>query len=183
MTKKVNLLNPLQLEYREESVKPAMITALVAVLVIALPLGWMIHKIDDAGVRATDISEYNDLATLVEGNVRIIRKTLADDVVDERELAGVVAAPMVTLITPEIVPTDMGEAQNNTNELNVKLKAIYWNPRDPLVTIGSENYRIGDKVNGFKIKEIRKTEVVFMSPLGDTVVKYFYDYLDPAKQK
>jgi hypothetical protein len=183
MTKKVNLLDQLQLEYREESVKPAMVTALVAVMAIAFPLGWVIHKIGDAGGRAANISKYNDLASLVDGNVAVIRKVLANDVVDERELTGVAAAPVVTLITPDITPTNMGEAAQNKNELNVKLKAIYWNPRDPLVTIGDENYRIGDKVEGFKIKEIRKTEVVFMSPMGDTVVKYFYDYLDTPKRK
>ncbi len=183
MTKKVKLLDQSPLEYREESLKPSVIIALVAVIAIAMPLGWMIQKIGDEGVRAADISQYNNLATLVDGNVSVIRTILASDMVDEQALAGIIAAPIVTLITPEIVPTNQSEAaQVDKNELNVKLKAIYWNPRDPLVTIGSENYRIGDRVNGFKIKEIRKTEVVFLSPIGDTVVKYFYDYLDTPKR-
>jgi hypothetical protein len=182
MTKSVNLLEHAGVEYREESVKPAIIAAFVAVLVIALPMGWMIHEIGDEGVRASDISHYNSLATQVDGNVSVIRKILASDAVSERELAGVTAAPMVTLITPDIVPTNLNEASQSKNELKVTLKAIYWNPHDPLVTIDNENYRIGDKVDGFKIKEIRKTEVVFMSPMGDTVVKYFYDYLDTPKR-
>ena len=184
MTSRIKTLGQLGLEYREESVKPAIITMLVAVVAVALPLGWMIHKTGDEGIRVADISRYKALATLVDGNVATIRKILANDVVDDDALSGVAAAPVVTLITPDIGPTNLDEAaQNTAKQLDVELKAIYWNPRDPLVTLGDENYRVGEKVQGFTIMEIRKTEVVFRSPLGETVVKYFYEYLDRPKRK
>lgn len=64
-----------------------------------------------------------------------------------------------------------------THESELKLSAIYWNPSDPLVTINDENYRVGDIVNGYKILEIRKTEVLFINSQGEKSVKQFYDYL------
>ena len=73
---------------------------------------------------------------------------------------------------------DLNLATPDPDELDLKLTAIYWNPHDPLVTINDENYRVGDKVNGFTILEIRKTEIVFRSPAGEKIVKYFYDYLN-----
>ena len=171
-------------EYQEESVKPALIAMIVAVVVVTLPLGWMIHKIGDEGFSSTEISKYTGLAMLVDRNVMNVHKILENDVVDEDILSGVSVAPMVTLITPNIGPTNMGESAGQSGkQLKVKLKAIYWNPRDPLVTIGDDNYRVGEKIQGFTITEIRKTEVVFRSPLGDTVIKYFYDYLDTPKRK
>jgi hypothetical protein len=179
MTSREQTIDQMTQEYREESVKPAVITMLVAVVVVALPLGWIINRIGDAGSRSADISKYKALAALVDGNVVAIRNILENEVVDEDALSGVVAAPVVTLITPDIGPTNLDEAaQNTTKQLDVELKAIYWNPREPLVTLGNENYRVGEKVQGFTIMEIRKTEVVFRSPLGETVVKYFYEYLD-----
>ncbi|MEE9369730.1 MAG: hypothetical protein V3V05_12850 [Pontiella sp.] len=184
MRNQANTMEHLSIEYQEESIKPAIIVMLVAVVIVSLPLGWMIHKISDQGVRIADVSRYQNLALLVDSNVSTIRKILANDVVDDRVLSGVAAAPLVTLITPNISPTNRDEAaHSNTKNLDVELKAIYWSPRDPLVTLGDENYRVGEKIQGFTIAEIRKTEVVFKSPLGDTVVKYFYDYLDTPKRK
>lgn len=165
-------------DYSEESPKLAILIAVVAVTVVAIPLGLLNKKIADEGSQAADVSVYTGLAHKVGGNVRVVREMLEKGVVDVVKLSAI-TAPRVTLITPDVTPTNMQEAADqDPNKLNVKLSAIYWNSHDPLVTIDNENYRVGDKVKGFSILEIRQTEVVFRSPLGDKVVKYFYDYLD-----
>lgn len=164
-------------DYFEESPTLAIITAIVVVVFVGIPLGLLNKKVADEGSQAADVSSYSELSEKIAGNVRVVREMLEKGVVDEMALAAV-ATPRVTLITPDVNPTDMKEATSqNSNKLNVELNAIYWNPQDPLVTIDDENYRVGDKIKGFTILEIRKTEVVFRSPLGDKVVKYFYDYL------
>ena len=168
---------PPETGYREESPRLGIIIALVVVAAVGIPLGLLNKKISDEGSQAADVSRYTGLADKVGGNVRVVREMLEKGVVDVVALAAV-AAPRVTLITPDVTPTNMQEAANqDPNKLNVKMSAIYWNPHDPLVTIDNENYRVGDKVKGFTILEIRKTEVLFRSPLGDKIVKYFYDYL------
>jgi hypothetical protein len=164
--------------YCEESPRLAIIITVIVILLVGVPLGLLNKKISDEGSRDADVSLYADLANKVGVNVRVVGEMLEKGVVDVVALAAV-AAPKVTLITPDINPTNMQEAASqDPNKLNVTLSAIYWNPSDPLVTIDNENYRVGDKVKGFTILEIRKTEVVFRSPLGDKVVKYFYDYLN-----
>jgi len=169
--------------YREESPRLAIIIAMAVVAVVGLPLGLFNKKIADEGFRAADVSLYTGLADRVGGNVRVVREILEKGVVDKVALAAV-AAPRVTLITPDINPTNLQEAADqDPNKLNVELKAIYFSTKDPLVTIDNENYRVGDKVKGFTIIEIRRTEVVFRSPLGDKIVKYFYDYLEPSKAR
>lgn len=170
-------------DYFEESPRLAIIIAVLAVVAVGVPLGLLNKKISDAGSQAADVSTYTSLADSVGANVRVVRDMLDKGVVDMVALAAV-AAPKVTLITPDVNPTNMQEAANqDPNKLNVKLSAIYWSPQDPLVTIDNENYRVGDKVKGFTILEIRKTEVVFRSPLGDKIIKYFYDYLDRSKTR
>lgn len=169
--------------YREESSRLAVIIAIVILALVVIPLGLLNKKISDEGSRAADVSIYTALAAKVDGNVRVVREMLEKGVVDMVALAAV-AAPKVTLITPDINPTNLQEAADqDPNKLNVTLSAIYWNPTDPLVTIDNENYRAGDKIKGFTILEIRQTEVVFRSPLGDKIVKYFYDYLEPSKAR
>ena len=182
MSKREKPLDQMHQEYREESVKPALVVMLIAVTLISLALLWTIRKIGEEGQRSADISRYNDLASIVEANVSSVRTILANDVVDEKLLASV-AAPVVSLITPDIAPTNFREAANqDPMKLNVKLNAIYWSTRDPLATIDGESYRTGEIVKGHKIVEIRKTEVVFLSPMGETIVKYFYEYLDKSKK-
>ena len=58
MTRQAKTTDSLIQEYREESVKPAIIIMVVAVLLIALPFGWSIHKIGEEGFRAADISKF-----------------------------------------------------------------------------------------------------------------------------
>ena len=165
-------------EYCEESPRLAVILAVILVVLVVIPLGLFNKKIADEGSRNADVSLYSSLAGNVAGNVMIVREILDKGVVDARALAAA-SAPRVMLITPDVSPTNMQEAADqDPSKLAIKLNAIYWNPTDPLVTIDNENYRVGDKVQGFTILEIRQTEVVFRSPLGDKVVKYFYDYLD-----
>lgn len=171
-------------EYREESPKLALVIMLIVVVLIALPLGWMIRDIGASGFKAADTTKYSTLAKSVTEDIVAVRNMIENELADEKIVIGIASAPMVSLITPDIGPTNMEEAASVDNgELDVVLKAIYWNPREPLVTIGTENYTVGEKVQGYTIKEIRKTEVVFLSPVGETVVKYFYEYLDDLSRK
>ncbi len=170
-------------EYAEESVKPALLALLVVVAVVSLPFGWGIHRMGQEGFILTDTSRFAAMAGVVSQDVQAVRRLLENERVDERILKGAAATPVVTLITPNVAPTNMDEAvKQDPRKLNVELKAIYWSTRDPIVTIGDENYKVGEKIGGFTIEEIRKTEVVFRSPFGDKVVKYFYDYLDESRR-
>ena len=164
--------------YREEPPRLAIAITLVAVILVGIPLGVFNKKIVDEGSRSADVSKYTALAMQVNGTVKVVREMLEQGVVSDVALSGV-TAPSVKLIVPQVNPTNMQEAADqDPNKLNVKLSGIYWSERDPLVSIDGENYRVGDKIHGFTILEIRKTEVVFRSPLGEKIVKYFYDYLD-----
>ena len=164
-------------EYREERIKPAVLTMLIVVVIVTVPLGWLNKKIGDEGLRIADTTKYNEVIKVVDQDVKTVQKMLNNELVDEQQLMGVSTAPMVTLITPDIMPTNMSEALNSKKS-QIVLKGIYWSPTDPIVTIGEENYHIGEMVQGHRIIEIRKTEVVFEDPMGEEFVKYFYDYID-----
>ncbi len=163
-------------EYREVSVKPVIYTMLIIVAAVAIPLGWLNQKIGAEGFKIADTTQYQNLVAMVESDVKRVKHMLDNEHMDESVLIGI---PMVTLILPEIMPTNSEEAviQNNKT-FKIKLSGIYWSPRDPIVTISGENYHVGEVIQGHRIIEIRKTEVVFEDPMGDKVVKYFYDYMD-----
>lgn len=165
--------------YREESPKPAVITMIVAVALVGAPLALANKRIGDDGQRAADVSKYAQLASHLNDNVVVVLNALKKGIVNESKLkeSGTLSNKGPTLITPDLAPTNMNE-ESDPNALEFKLSAIYWSPRDPLVTIDNENYNEGDKVKGFTILEIRKTEVIFRSPAGETVIKRFYDYLN-----
>ncbi len=164
--------------YCEESAKFAIWVTVIAVGLVATPLALANRKIDEEGSKAADISKYTKIVKVVDENVQFVKEVLKKGIVKEDVLrAGGISSKGTTLITPPVVPTNISEASNDPNALNIVLSAIYWNPTEPLVTIDDENYYVGDKVKGFTILEIRKTEVVFRSPMGEKVVKYFYDYL------
>lgn len=160
--------------YSEESPRVAIIMAFVLVLLVGTPLALANLKVIEAGSRANDVSTYVRLAKQLDANVAAVREVVGKGVVTEAVITGE-GVKGTTLITPLIAPTNIHETSSDSMEIT--LSAIYWNPHDPLVTINNENYHIGDKVKGFTIIEIRKTEVVFRSPAGEKVVKYFYDDL------
>ena len=166
--------------YHEESPRPAILIAVAAVVLVGAPLAFANKKIVDEGSRSADVSQYVQLAQQLDGNVKGVRQILEKGLVQEATIlqAGVAASQGPTLITPMIMPTNSDEAAQNRSGFNVTLSAIYWSEHDPIVTIDGENYEVGDKVKAYTILEIRKTEVVFRSPAGEKVVKYFYDYLD-----
>lgn len=166
-------------EYREEPIKPAIYTMLVLVVLVAAPLVWVNQKIGAEGFKVADTTQYKDLVMVVAQDVKTVNRMLDNELVDESQLRGV---KTVTLITPDIMPTNMGEAASS-RKFKIVLKGIYWSPSDPIVTIGEENYHTGEMIQGHRIVEIRKTEVVFEDPMGEKVVKYFYDYLETPKKK
>ncbi len=163
-------------EYREVPVKPAIYTMLIVVAVVAAPLGWLSQKIAAEGSKVADTTQYQNLVAVVGQDVETVQRMLNNELVDEAALKG---TPVVTLITPDIMPTNMGEAvAQDSGKLKVELSGIYWSPNDPIATINGENYHVGEIIQRHRIIEIRKTEVVFEDPMGEKVVKYFYDYLD-----
>ena len=168
--------------YRETPVKPAVYTMLIVVAAVAAPLGWLNQKISAEGSEIADTTQYRDLVAGVGRDVKMVQRMLNNERIDEKELRGTLV-PVVTLITPDIMPTNMGEAASQDDgTLKIKLSGIYWSPSDPLATINGENYRAGELIQGHRIIEIRKTEVVFEDPMGNKVVKYFYDYLGKPKK-
>ncbi len=170
-------------EYREVSVKPAVYTMLIVVAAVAAPLGWLNQKIGAEGFEIADTSQYQNLVAVVGQDVDMVQRMLDNERIDERELRGTMA-PVVTLITPDIMPTNMAEAANQEPEkFKIKLSGIYWSAHDPLATINGENCHVGDFIQGHRIVEIRKTEVVFEDPMGEKIVKYFYDYLEKPKKR
>ena len=170
-------------EYREVQVKTSIYTMLVVVTAVAAPLGWLNLKIGAEGSEVADTSRYHDLVAVVNRDVNTVQRMLDNEHVDERSLKGSLA-PVVTLITPDnFAPASMDDAANqNAGKLKIELNAIYWSPTDPIVTIDDENYYVGDMIQNHRIIEIRKTEVVFEDPMGEKVVKNFYDYLGKPKK-
>lgn len=170
-------------DYREVPVKPSIYTMLAVVTAVAAPLGWLNLKISAEGSRGADISRYSDLVAVVNRDVDTVQRMLDHEHIDEKELKNSLA-PVPTLITPDILPTNIDEAEMQTaSSLNIEMNGIYWSPTDPIVTINNENYHVGDRIQNHLIIEIRKTEVVFEDPMGEKVVKYFYDYLNKPKKK
>jgi len=167
-------------EYREVWVKPAIYTMLVVVIIVAAPLGWLNQKIGAEGFRIADTTQYRNLVDGVGRDVKAVQRMLDNEHMDEITLKG---TPVVTLITPDIMPTNMGEAAKDNGRFSIALSGIYWSPNDPIATINGENYHEGELISGHRIVEIRKTEVVFEDPMGDKIVKYFYDYLDQGKKR
>lgn len=169
-------------EYREVSVKSAIYTMLIGVVAVAAPLGWMNQKIGAEGFRIADTTQFQNLVAVVGQDVKTVQRMLDNELVEKKELTGTMA-PVVTLITPDIMPTNMGEAgQQEPSTFEVELSGIYWSAHDPIVTINDENYHTGEVIQGHTIVEIRRTEVVFEDPMGERLVKYFYDYLDKPRK-
>jgi len=170
---------PLSETYREESTKPAVIIMIAAVLLVGTPLALANKRIEDDGQRAADVSRFAQLANKLTDSVTLVFNTHKKATVSDSTLKdnGMLGRKGPTLITPDIKPTEMNESRD-PNALDLKVSAIYWNPHSPLVTIDGENYREGQKVKGFTILKIGKTEVLFRNPAGENVKKNFYDYLD-----
>ena len=163
--------------YSEERPRLAIIITFAAVVLVGMPLGLFNRKIANDGSRSADVSSYTALTAQVNGTVTVVRDILEKGIVSDVALIGM-ASPTVKLIVPDVSPSNMKEAAGqNGNKLDINLTGIYLS-RNPIVGIDGEHYRVGDKVHGHTIMEIRETEVVFRSPLGEKVVEYFYEYLD-----
>lgn len=159
-------------DYRETPVKPAIYTMLIIVAAVAVPLGWLNQKIGAEGFEVADTTQYRNLVAVVDGDVKEIQRMLDSEQIELNE------APVVTLIVPDIMPTNRSEAATQGSKtFKIKLSGIYWSPTDPIATINGETCHVGDLVQAHRIIEIRKTEVVFEDPMGEKIVKYFYDYL------
>lgn len=177
------LLNKLEAEaaqgYAEESAKPAIYAMLALLILVVVPFGYLIRQIGVEGAKNADTSRYTSIAGTVQEKIQNVKTVLQRVFTDDTLLAETKAIPLsVTLITPDIAPTNREEAvQNKNRKFDINLKFISWTPHNPLVNIDGETYREGDTVKGHEIIEIRKTEVVFKSPTGEQVIKYFYEYL------
>ncbi len=160
--------DPYVAEYREETLKLPLFITLVAAGLVAVPLAVWMFRINEEGFRSTDVTKYRALVETVSGDADAVSAMLHRD---EQTLVEMkTAAPVVTLIVPEVV---IVEKKENT-PLNANLEGIYWSPSNPLVGIDGETYQVGDLVQGYKIIEIGKTSVRFKGPDGKTIVKDFY---------
>lgn len=171
------LMQGTQSAYKEESVKPAVAVMILLVCAISLPLGWLTYQARSAAVNAFDLDRYTVMADQLKSEIEEVRGLLQNDSFDIGPLNKVVPDPFV----PATVLPDPDESIPKT--LDVELKAIYWIRGAPLVTIGQKNYRVGEKIDGFTIVEIRKIEVDFESPAGERITKYFYESLNEPKRK
>ncbi|MCF7864073.1 MAG: general secretion pathway protein GspB [Kiritimatiellales bacterium] len=170
--------------YREERVKPAVFIMLAVVALVAIPLAWWNLKIGAEGSKIADTTQYQSLVELVGRDVKTVQRMLDNEHVDASELRRIKAAPASTLITPDVMPTNMSEAVGQaTKKFKPELSGIYWSAHDPMATINGETYRTGEMVQGHRIVEIRETEVVFEDPMGEKIVIYFYDYPAAIKKQ
>lgn len=168
-------------EYCEETVKVPLLTMVVVVLLISAPLVWMIMRINEAGTRATSVSEYSALVEIVNYDVTEVSSMLSgnSEVVVKLDQG----KPVVTLVVPELVLIDEGNIAPQANlPLDVQLDAIYWHSVNPIVGIGKETYQIGDSFQGYEIVKIGKTDVHFKGKNGKIVVKDFYENLFQSKK-
>ena len=164
--------------YREESVKSAIYTMLIVVAVVIAPLGWLNQKVGAEGFKGADTTPFENLVLEVGQDLEMVKDMLVHERVDENLVKSVVLTPVITLITPDIMPTNLEESVGQDSpQFTVVLSGIYWSSHDPIVTINGKNYHVGEQIQGHRIVEISKTEVVFEDPLGEKIIKYFYDYL------
>lgn len=167
----------LSVDYREESIKLPAAMAVVAMLLVGIPLATWIYRIDAAGKKLADVSKYEVLVEGVNGDVQTVNAVLSNDA---RLLEGINRdeAKKVTLIVPEVVIVENRKDQpKEQSPLKADLDGIYWNPANPLVTIDGETYRIGDIVQGYEIIEINKRSVRFKGQDGTVVEKDIYEGL------
>ncbi len=166
-------------DYREESLKGPLLTAVAAVFLVGVPLGFWIQRINVAGLRAADVSKYDALVQSVEGRIKVVNTMLQNNTQDIAVINSAKKTAVVTLIVPE--PLAVEEEQQAeiamSAPLRVSIDGIYWSSASPLVGINGETYREGDRVKGHTIIEIRKTNVRFRDDLGNEIVMDMYENL------
>lgn len=168
----------LMTNYREEGVRGALIITAVILLIIALPLGLWIVKVNKEGIAAADVTRFNALVKLVDTDVQSVGAMLRNDTEALDAMKASRKKPVITLVVPEILIVE-NERNNSSgpNPLTVELEGIYWSPRNPLVGIDGETYKIGDVIDGYEIVRITKTGVQFQSEDGNIVVRDMYENL------
>ena len=165
----------LSADYQEESIRtPALIT-LVLMVLISIPLGSWIYRINMAGKNSSNVTKYEKLVKRVDGDVQIVSTVLNSDTAEMEAIQASRSAGTVRLIVPEVVIVEKRDkpAPDKTT-LDFELDGIYWSIANPLVTIEGETYRIGDTVYGYTIVEIRKRSVIFKGKDGKLVEKDIY---------
>ncbi|MDF7808433.1 hypothetical protein P4E94_13345 [Pontiellaceae bacterium B12219] len=161
--------------YKEESIKiPAGVTVVLLVL-ICIPLLLWILRINEEGARATNTAKYDAMVAKVQNDAQTVDALLRNDAAELEAMRA--AKEAVTLIVPEIVIVEEKKEPEKIGALKVNIDGIYWSPKNPLVSIGDETYRIGDVVQGYEIVRINKTTVHFQAPDGTLVVQDMYEDL------
>jgi len=156
--------------YRELPVgPPAAAAALVLLLLCAPSLFWM-HRTNAQNARGNDVADFHALRDAVGADIRTVDALLRDDAAALAALEAARKAPVVRLITPEVVVIEEKRPVEPPS-LKGKLEAIYWSPANPLATIDGETYRVGDTLQGFEIVAIEKSTVHLKGGDGKVVVK------------
>jgi hypothetical protein len=163
--------------YKEESVKiPAAVTVALLILICAPLVLWII-RINAEGIQATNTAKYDALVSKVENDVRTVDALLRNDAEELEAMRQAQQSQVVTLIVPEVVIVEEKKNPEKISPLKVNLDGIYWNAKNPLISIGDETYRVGDVIQGYEIVRINKTTVQFRAPDGSLVVKDMYENL------
>ncbi len=184
MIPKKSKAKDVQVDYREETIKVPAIITVVILLLVTIPLVYSIFKINAAGVRATDVSQYTTLAATVSGNIQSVEDMLRNDAAALVAIQSAQTGASVQFIGPEDVAEETGSLSFvSQSPLNVELEGIYWSPANPLVGIGGETYRVGDSIQGYEIYKISKMRVYFRGQTGDTVIKDMYGDIREINEK
>lgn len=152
--------------YREAWVRSTLVPIGVALLVVAVPLGWLNWRIHLEGSNVSDFSRYELLIESVVRDVELLNRMQGSETVDELELlASSTPGSEIVSATAKSEPEDRS-AEVPKQPLRFVVNGIYWQANKPVATINGETCMVGDVVLGFRVVEIHRTRVVLQGPGG-----------------
>ncbi|HEY5653689.1 MAG TPA: hypothetical protein VIR63_04900 [Pontiella sp.] len=165
------------INYQEEGLKVPVVIVMVVLCLIITPLGYWIYKTDQQGSQSSNAEKYDSIVRVVEADVAYVKEVLKGDKEEMKDFLEAKNSPIVALKVPETGSNEVSNMPGNPKVLNVSMEGIYWSSDNPLVGLGGETYRVGDKVQGYEITYIGKTSVEFKAPDGSKLVKEMYESL------
>lgn len=158
--------------YAEESPRLPALFALALTLLVAALLAYWIVQVNRQGRRDTNLAAYRQLVQAMQADATEVDAILRNDA---EALSGLAAnrKRVATLIVPEVVIVDEPKPAEpaGAKAFEAEITGIYWNPSQPLVGIGGETYRVGERVDGYEIVRIGKSKVQLQSEDGTLVIK------------
>jgi hypothetical protein len=160
--------------YQEETVGLPLLIALVVTGLVAVPLLWMIPRINQEGEKTANVSRYEQMTVVLSGAVTKVYEMLTSSEAALRQVQLLEEPKDPILLIEDLPVVDVVEI---APELNVESMNIYWNAGRPLVGIDGETYAVGDFVDGYKITDIQQTKVFFKGVDGQIIAKDMYEDL------